>query len=122
MAAAAGVCLLMAIGLAGLGLCIAWPMDSVAGFHAIMMLFLMPMWFLSGAVFPMQGAAGWMKALMWFDPMTYGQAALSAAMRNGQTGTPMMAWQATLATAALAVAAVALAGVVVGRSNKEAAP
>ena len=30
------------------GFCIAWRMSSTQGFHAIMNLFLMPLWFLSG--------------------------------------------------------------------------
>ena len=33
------VMFVVAMGLTGLGLCLAWPMDSTAGFHAIMMIF-----------------------------------------------------------------------------------
>ncbi len=62
----------VAMALTGLGLCIAWPMTSTAGFHAIMMVFLMPMWFLSGAVFPLSGAPVWMRVVMWANPLTYG--------------------------------------------------
>jgi len=49
--------IVIAIGLAGLGFAIAWRMDSTQGFHAIMMSFLMPMWFLSGAFFPSAGSS-----------------------------------------------------------------
>ena len=41
---AVGVMFLVAIGLTALGLCIAWPMSSTAGFHAVMNILLMPMW------------------------------------------------------------------------------
>lgn len=68
--------LLMSFGLTGLGLVIAWKTDSVQGFHAVMNLFLMPLWFLSGAVFPAAGAPGWLRLLMAVNPMTYGVAAI----------------------------------------------
>ena len=38
---------------------IAWRMDSTQGFHAIMSVFLMPMWLLSGAFFPAGDRRGW---------------------------------------------------------------
>ena len=41
--------LVLAFALTALGFCIAWRMNSTQGFHAIMNLFLMPLWFLSGA-------------------------------------------------------------------------
>jgi ABC-2 type transport system permease protein len=43
---------LMGIAMCSLGMIVAWPMDSTQGFHAIMMLGLMPMWLLSGSFFP----------------------------------------------------------------------
>lgn len=63
-------------GLTGLGFLIAWRMDSTQGFHAIMNLFLIPLWLLSGALFPSSGAAGWLKTIMQLNPLTYGVAAL----------------------------------------------
>src|SRR5207244_1009240 len=65
------VLFLVSFGLAGLGLLFAWRMDSTQGFHAIMNLFLMPMWFLSGALFPVDGAPRWLAATMLVDPLTY---------------------------------------------------
>ncbi len=43
---------LVALAMCGLGMIVAWPMESTQGFHAIMMLGLMPMWLLSGTFFP----------------------------------------------------------------------
>ena len=43
---------LVAVGMCSLGMIVAWPMESTQGFHAIMMLFLMPMWLLAGTFFP----------------------------------------------------------------------
>jgi ABC-2 type transport system permease protein len=67
---------LVAFGLASLGLIIAWRLDSTQGFHAIMNLVLLPMWLLSGALFPAAGVPGWMSWAMWVNPMTYGLAAI----------------------------------------------
>jgi ABC-2 type transport system permease protein len=66
------VMLLISFALTSLGFCIAWRMNSTQGFHAIMNLFLMPMWFLSGALFPPQGAWAPLKWVMWANPLTYG--------------------------------------------------
>ena len=49
--AAAAFSFLVAFALVALGFVIAWRMDSTQGFHAIMSVFLLPMWLLSGAVF-----------------------------------------------------------------------
>ncbi|MBI4057268.1 MAG: ABC transporter permease [Elusimicrobia bacterium] len=67
---------LIAFGLTGLGFCIAWSLDSTQGFHAIMNLFLIPMWMLSGALFPVNGAPAWLRLLVHLNPLTYGIAAL----------------------------------------------
>ena len=67
-----------AFGLTCLGFVLAWKLDSVHGFHAIMNLLLMPMWLLSGAFFPIpeltaQSSVGQMMIhwLMKLDPLTY---------------------------------------------------
>ncbi len=44
-----------AMSLTSLGFVIAWRMESTHGFHAIMNLFLMPRWPLSGAASPPPG-------------------------------------------------------------------
>ena len=74
--ALAGVLIALGFATTGLGLLIAWSLDSTQGFHAIMNLLLIPMWILSGAVFPASGAAGWIRAVMVVNPMTYGVSAL----------------------------------------------
>ena len=44
--------MILAVMMCSLGMIVAWPMESTQGFHAIMMLGLMPMWLLSGSFFP----------------------------------------------------------------------
>lgn len=67
---------LVAFALTSVGLTIAWRMQSIQGFHAIMNLILMPVWFLSGAFFPAAGLPSWLAWLMRLNPLTYGMAAL----------------------------------------------
>jgi ABC-2 type transport system permease protein len=75
------VMFLISFTLTGLGFAIAWKMDSTAAFHGIMMLLLVPMWMVSGALFPMTTAHGWVKALMWVNPLTYSISLLNYTLR-----------------------------------------
>lgn len=68
--------LLVAFGLTSLGFVFAWRMNSIQGFHAVMNVFLIPMWLLSGALFPPGGAATWVAWVMRINPLTYGLALL----------------------------------------------
>jgi ABC-2 type transport system permease protein len=70
------VVFLVSFALTALGFAIAWPMDSSQAFHGIVNLFLIPLWLLSGALFSMDGASGWIRALMYVNPLTYGVTAL----------------------------------------------
>lgn len=72
---------LISFTLTGLGFAIAWKMESTSGFHAIMNLLLLPMWLVSGALFPMATATGWVRAIMWINPLTYSIALLNHVLR-----------------------------------------
>ena len=80
--------IVVAFALTALSFCIAWRMESTQGFHAIMMVFLMPLWLLSGAFFPAEGAPAWLAVLMRINPLTYGVAALRRVLEVG--GAPQM--------------------------------
>jgi ABC-2 type transport system permease protein len=67
---------LIAFALTALGFAVAWVMESNQAFHAVVNLFLLPLWLLSGALFPLSGAHGWMRAVMRMNPLTYGVAVL----------------------------------------------
>jgi ABC-2 type transport system permease protein len=66
-----GICLLTGLSFTALGFAIAWRMETTRGFHAVMNLFLLPLWFLSGAMFPMEGAAPVLQWLVWLNPVSY---------------------------------------------------
>jgi ABC-2 type transport system permease protein len=70
---------LLGFALTALGYVIAWPLDSTQGFHAVMSVFLMPLWLLSGAFFP-AGDSGWLSWVIRLNPLTYGLAGLRRAM------------------------------------------
>jgi ABC-2 type transport system permease protein len=80
LAAVVGCLFLIAFGLTGLGFLIAWQLDSTHGFHALVNLLLVPLWLMSGAVFPVSGASDWVGALMRLNPLTYGVALLRRAL------------------------------------------
>ena len=73
---------LIAVELTALGFLIAWPMNSTQGFHAIMSIFLMPMWLLSGAFFPGDDG-GWLSWIITLNPLTYGVAGLRRLLYSG---------------------------------------
>ncbi|WP_287266466.1 ABC transporter permease [Thermogemmatispora sp.] len=64
--------LLLAFSLTSLGIVIASRMKSMEGFQMIMQFFLMPMFFLSGALFPLRNLPGWLAFLTKINPVTYG--------------------------------------------------
>lgn len=63
--------LLTSFGFTALGFLCAWSMKSTAGFHAIMMVFLMPLWLLSGALFPSQHVPAWLQVVMGINPVAH---------------------------------------------------
>jgi ABC-2 type transport system permease protein len=86
----------IALALTSLGFVIAWRMDSTQGFHAVMSVFLMPMWLLSGAFFPPPPVVAGMGLVPWglslamqANPLTYGVAALRRLMYAGVADPPL---------------------------------
>ena len=109
-----GVLALVAIGVTGLGFALAWVMDSTAGYHGIMMLFLMPMLLLSGAFFPVEDAHWLLSWVRWVNPMTYGVGALRHALQGASPGVPSFAI-CMIGTVAFAMLTFALGTMIVSR-------
>src|SRR5438552_5301080 len=66
------ICFLISLAITGLGVFIAVPMRSMQGFQMVMNFLVMPLYFLSGAMFPVSSAPTWMRILISIDPLTYG--------------------------------------------------
>ncbi len=96
------VVFLVSFSLTALGFAIAWPMDSSQAFHGIVNLFLIPMWMVSGALFPIAGASVWIRVIMRLNPLTYGVEALRALLYPGaEFSFPLSSDVATLVLFAL---------------------
>jgi ABC-2 type transport system permease protein len=98
------VVFLVSFALTALGFAIAWPMDSSQAFHGIVNLFLIPLWLLSGAMFPLQRASGWIQVIMRLNPLTYGMSALRSLLYpNVPSDFPLPSAMATLMLFSLAM-------------------
>ena len=73
----------LAFALVSLGLLISTCMQTMQGFQGLMNLLLMPMVFLSGAMFLLDGLPGWMTVLTRLNPAAYGIDALRRAALAG---------------------------------------
>ena len=83
LAQAVAVVLLMSFGLTSLGLALGSYMYSLEGFQMIVSFVVFPLFFLSGALFPLDNLPAWLSVLTAADPVTYGVDAL----RNLMLGT-----------------------------------
>ncbi|HXB23005.1 MAG TPA: ABC transporter permease [Candidatus Solibacter sp.] len=104
---------LVAFSLTALGFAIAWKMESPQGFHAIINLFLLPLWMLSGALFPISGASKWIAWVMRINPLTYGLDALQLTLFPEKIGTTTLPLWPSIAVLAGFTVLVFMAGFVI---------
>jgi ABC-2 type transport system permease protein len=90
LAAALPVMLLLTFGLVSVGLILASFMGSLENFGAIQTFINLPLFFLSGALFPITGSGTpqWLQFASAFDPLTYGVDALRTVIL-GSVWTPL---------------------------------
>jgi ABC-2 type transport system permease protein len=91
----------------------AWWIDSTQGYHAVMSVALIPLWMLSGAMFPPAGGGPVLRTLMAADPMTYAVSAARLGFHGGALPAGLVSGGSVLTdiavVAAFAVLAVAAA-------------
>lgn len=75
----------MALGFTALGFVMAWRLETTRGFHAVMNLVLMPLWFLSGGLFPAESVPAAFRWAMELNPAYYGVEALRAGLVGLET-------------------------------------
>ena len=63
---------LTAFSITALGLMVAARLRTIESFHMIMNFMVMPMFFLSGALFPLNNLPDWLSLLTNLNPVTYG--------------------------------------------------
>lgn len=79
------VMLLISVGFVLVGIAFSSRMKDFHGFSLIMNFVIMPIFFLSGAFFPLDRLPAWLRWLVYFDPLTYGIDALRFCMINTST-------------------------------------
>ncbi|MDH5526652.1 MAG: ABC transporter permease [Nitrospirota bacterium] len=82
------VMFLVGFAMTAMGLAAAARMRSMQGFTVIMNFVVLPIFFLSGAMFPLTGLPDWMTFLVHADPLTYGVDALRG-VTAGMTDRPI---------------------------------
>jgi ABC-2 type transport system permease protein len=66
-----GAMLILSFALTALGVAAAARMRNIQSFFGLMQVVVMPMFFLSGALYPLNSLPGWLRALTRVDPITY---------------------------------------------------
>src|SRR5256886_895972 len=66
-----GLQLLLAFTITAFGVMVAARISQIQSFMALMQMAIMPMFFLSGALFPVSGLPRWLEVLNRLDPLTY---------------------------------------------------
>lgn len=74
---------LIALLFTAFGTAIASLLDDMQGFQLIMNFLVMPIFFLSGALFPLQGLPNALRVAAWIDPLSYGVDGLRGTLVNG---------------------------------------
>jgi ABC-2 type transport system permease protein len=105
------------VALSAINFALAWLVDSTAGYHGILSVVLLPLWIVSGAMFPPSAdQPAWLGYVMVANPMSYLVDAIRHPLYGGSAPVAQAELGVALAVlAGCAVAFVALAVVVVNR-------
>jgi ABC-2 type transport system permease protein len=66
-----GLQLLLAFSITAFGVMVAARITQIQSFMGVMQMIVMPMFFISGALFPVSNLPGWLSVLNRIDPLTY---------------------------------------------------
>jgi ABC-2 type transport system permease protein len=72
--------ILISVTFLGLGLIFASKMRDMQGFSIVMNFVIFPLFFLSGALYPLENFPVWLRVLCHLDPLTYGVDGLRGVM------------------------------------------
>ena len=77
--------LVTTVGLVAIGLIIGSQMESPEGFQLIISFLIFPMFFLSGALFPITNLPSWLSPFIFVNPVTYAVDGIRGVMLNSAT-------------------------------------
>ncbi|MGA2835660.1 MAG: ABC transporter permease [Acidimicrobiales bacterium] len=80
--------LLMAVAMTTFGVFVASRIQKMESFQVVMQMLLMPMLFLSGALFPLNGLPGWLTVITRLNPLTYAVAPFRQVVFAAQNMSP----------------------------------
>jgi ABC-2 type transport system permease protein len=83
-----GLELLMAVAMTTFGVFVASRIQKMEAFQVVMQMLLMPMLFLSGALFPLNNLPTWLSVITRFNPLTYAVAPLRQVVFAAQNMSP----------------------------------
>ncbi len=114
-----GELLLLSFTLTAFGVMMAARIKQIQAFMALTQLFVLPLFFLSGALYPLNGLPAWLTVLTRIDPLSYivdpmRHAVFSHLKVNAQALTslsPGLTWDGWLVPIGLSIAIVAVMGV-----------
>ena len=111
---------LAAVALAAVGFAVAWAVDNVQGYHAIQMMLLVPLWVVSGAMFPPSPEQPVLSAAMRANPVAWAVSAARRALAGPEApgALPGSAGGELAALGLVALAALALAVLSTRRSRR----
>jgi ABC-2 type transport system permease protein len=114
-----GELLLLSFTLTAFGVMMAARIKQIQAFMALTQMFVLPLFFLSGALYPLNGLPGWLTVLTRVDPLTYivypmRQAVFShlpvSSRAAAQTLSPGVSWFGWVVPLGLSLAMVAIMG------------
>jgi len=79
--------ILISVTFLGLGLIFASKMKDMQGFSIVMNFVIFPLFFLSGALYPLENFPVWLRIISHMDPLTYGIDGLRAALLGASSYT-----------------------------------
>jgi ABC-2 type transport system permease protein len=103
----------LSLGVTALGVAVGSRMRTFEGFGVISNFVILPLYFLSGGVFPAEGLPSWMKTLVLCNPITYGVDLMRAAIGQPHAFAP------SLDAALLGAFAAAMCGVAFASFRRE---
>jgi ABC-2 type transport system permease protein len=115
-----GELLLLSFTLTAFGVTMAARITQMQAFMALTQMLVMPLFFLSGAIYPLQGLPAWLNIVTRFDPLTYVVAPMRSAVFShlnispaaAATLDPGVSWNGWHVPNALALGIVAMMGIV----------
>jgi ABC-2 type transport system permease protein len=86
---------ILSFAITSIGVLVAVKIKSFQAFMALVQIIIMPMFFLSGALFPLHGLPTWLHVMTLLDPLTYAVDPMRRVVLDHVTGAAATGWGVT---------------------------